>query len=63
MKMKDKSIIDRESERLVREENDSLAIELETDDQSSLDIIWLFKLIISTNIILLIYIIFINFQI
>lgn len=63
MKMKDKSIIDRESERLVREENDSLAIELETDDQSSLDIIWLFKLIISTNIILLIYIIFITFQI
>ena len=63
MKMKDNSIIDRESERLVREENDSLAIELETDDQSSLDIIWLFKLIISTNIILLIYIIFINFQI
>jgi hypothetical protein len=39
MKLKDKSIIDRESERLVREENDSLAIELETDDQSSLDII------------------------
>ena len=31
MKMKDKSIIERESERLVREENDSLALELDTD--------------------------------
>ena len=39
MKMKDKSIIERESERLVREENDSLALELDTDGQPSLDII------------------------
>ena len=39
MKMKDKSIIERESERLVREENDSLALELDTDGYPSLDII------------------------
>lgn len=55
MKMKNKSIIERESERLVREENDSLALELDYDGQlnSSLEIIWLFKLIIGKRIILL----------
>ena len=37
--MKDKSIIERESERLVREENDQLALELNVDGQTSLDII------------------------
>jgi hypothetical protein len=41
MKMKNKSIIERESERLVREENDSLALELDYGGElnTSLEII------------------------
>lgn len=31
MKMKNKSVLERETERLVREENDQLALELDMD--------------------------------